>query len=59
MKDVKNMQDDAGRVEREETDAGSEVDEDAQMREALRARSMFLRRFDGDDEETFGDEDMS
>jgi hypothetical protein len=30
-------------------------DEDEQMTEALRARSMFLRRFDGG--ETFGDED--
>lgn len=33
-----------------------EVDEDAQMTEALRARSMFLRQFDGG--ETFGDEDV-
>lgn len=35
------------------------VDDDVQMKEALRSRSMFLRSFDGDDgtEERFGDED--
>jgi hypothetical protein len=35
------------------------VDKDAQMREALRARSMLLRMFDGDDgTKKLGDDDV-